>query len=145
LLCKSVLSNFALGAAKVKTGSRAPEDTSLFSGLGAGAQDFDGSGKEYRDTAHEKHVKAAQARANRIIGNDHENIPITLILAFGGLLANPNAAVHCALVGGFTLSRLAHTFFFYKALQPWRAIAYGAGLTCTLGLALNGVVAAFRM
>jgi len=86
-----------------------------------------------------------ELRASRIIANDHENIPITLLMACLSLLANPNPAAHCALMVAFTVARVGHTITYYKAVQPWRSIFFGLGLISTFGIAINGCIAALKV
>ncbi|CAM3840652.1 Microsomal glutathione S-transferase 1 [Pseudomonas reidholzensis] len=94
-----------------------PEDAAVF-GRQAGVQELP------------QVQRAAQAWAN-----DLENIP--LFFALGGLcvaVQTPGAAT-VWLCGGFTLARVLHSVAYLRAWQPWRTLAYAAGLACLLGMA----------
>jgi uncharacterized MAPEG superfamily protein len=73
-------------------------------------------------------------RANNAYRNDLENIPIFLILAliYQLLQCWPTGAP--VYFGLFTLGRVSHTFFYLKALQPWRSVAYFLGLLVNFAL-----------
>ena len=75
------------------------------------------------------------SRAAKAWANDLENIPLFFVL--GGLcLALDAPAVATAwLFGLFTVARVMHTLMYLGGRQPWRTLAYGAGLACLLGLA----------
>ncbi|NMZ41481.1 MAPEG family protein [Pseudomonas proteolytica] len=75
------------------------------------------------------------SRAAKAWANDLENIPLFFVL--GGLcLALDAPAVATAwLFGLFTVARVVHTLMYLGGRQPWRTLAYGAGLACLLGLA----------
>lgn len=66
-------------------------------------------------------------RANNIYRNDLENIPIFLFLALCYVLSNSWETGVLIYFPLFCLSRLAHTIFYMKSMQPWRSIAYGLG------------------
>jgi uncharacterized MAPEG superfamily protein len=79
----------------------------------------------------------AVAHALRIQRNDGENIPlffaVGLIYVLSG--ASPfGAAVYCWT---FTLARILHTVAYTLRLQPWRALCYGVGYACILGMAVQ--------
>ncbi len=82
-------------------------------------------------------VKAAKAWAN-----DLENIPLFFVL--GGLCValQGYSATTVWLFGVFTLARVVHTLAYLMGWQPWRTIAYGAGVICLLGL---GATLAYRL
>jgi uncharacterized membrane protein YecN with MAPEG domain len=72
------------------------------------------------------------AHALRIQRNDLENIPLFFAIGLVYVLtgASPfGAALWCWT---FTLARIAHTYFYTKRIQPWRAIAFGVGAFATL-------------
>ncbi|MCF5104372.1 MAPEG family protein [Pseudomonas proteolytica] len=75
------------------------------------------------------------SRAAKAWANDLENIPLFFVL--GGLcLALDAPAVATAwLFGLFTVARVMHTLMYLGGRQPWRTLAYSAGLACLLGLA----------
>ena len=143
LLTKSIASNLSLGVTRLKSGGLPPEDAALLTGLAVGdAKRID---KEFTSREHKEHVNMKLLRASRIIANDHENIPITLLMAGLSLLANPNPAAHCALMVTFTVARVGHTILYYKAVQPWRSIIFGLGFVSMIGIAINGCIAALKV
>ena len=127
----------------MKSGGRPPEDVMFFPN--AGKQDYIGSKRQYSSPEHEQHVKEKEIRTTRSAANDHENIPITLIMAWASLLCSPNVPVHVAAISTFTLSRVGFTFAYMKGLQPARTIFFSVGFTCTLTIAINGLVGALRL
>lgn len=76
-------------------------------------------------------------RAQRAWANDLENIPIFLLLGVAYVLlgASPTAAPW--LFGLFVGARVVHTVCYLGGLQPWRSLAYGVGLACTIGLCVH--------
>jgi len=79
----------------------------------------------------------AVAHALRIQRNDGENIPlfwaVGLVFVLSGASAN-GAWWYCWT---FTLARLVHWIAYLNHLQPWRAICYGIGYACILGMAIQ--------
>ncbi|MGB3126595.1 MAG: MAPEG family protein [Pseudomonas sp.] len=73
-------------------------------------------------------------RAAKAWANDLENIPLFFVL--GGLCValGVSATATAGLSWGFTLARLIHTVTYLAAWQPWRTLAYGAGVGCLCGL-----------
>ncbi|OPA85711.1 glutathione metabolism protein [Pseudomonas fluorescens] len=73
-------------------------------------------------------------RAAKAWANDLENIPLFFVV--GGLcvvLGTPDIAT-TLLFGGFTVARVVHTVTYLAQSQPWRTMAYGAGVACLFGL-----------
>jgi len=112
LLGKCTFSNLAIGKARIKSGGRPPEDTSLFA---VGAQDFTGDSKTFSSPEAEKRYKAAEMRAVRLVANDHENIPIGLFAAFSSLLFGKSPIAHTILLGAFAVGRVMHTIAYMNA------------------------------
>jgi len=79
----------------------------------------------------------AVAHALRIQRNDGENIPlfwaVGLVFVLSG--ASPSAAWWYCWT--FTIARLGHWVAYLNHLQPWRAISYGIGYACILGMAVQ--------
>ncbi|MBM4269071.1 MAG: MAPEG family protein [Deltaproteobacteria bacterium] len=79
----------------------------------------------------------AVAHALRIQRNDLENIPlfwaVGLVFVLNG--ASPSAAWWYCWT--FTIARLGHWLAYLNHLQPWRAIFYGIGYACVLGMAIQ--------
>ena len=83
LLLKMMIANFMIGGARVKAGTRPPEDQKLFPN--EGYQSFGG-----KDDSLPTVAKELEQRCIRIGLNDLENIPISLILNWGCLLTAYN-------------------------------------------------------
>jgi glutathione S-transferase len=73
-------------------------------------------------------------RAAKAWANDVENIPLFFVL--GGLCValESDSAATLWLFGVFTLARVVHTLAYLMGWQPWRTLAYGAGVACLFGL-----------
>ncbi|MGR4069628.1 MAPEG family protein [Halomonas sp. LR3S48] len=82
-------------------------------------------------------------RAANAWRNDLENIPIFLALgvAYVWVEASPGLAPWLFLL--FTAARYLHTVFFLSALQPWRTVAYGAGIVCLFAMCTMIIAALF--
>jgi len=82
----------------------------------------------------------AVAHALRIQRNDCENIPIFFAVGLVYVLSGASAfgaAVYCWT---YTLARVGHTIAYTLQLQPWRALLYGLGSLCLLGMSLQLIV-----
>jgi prostaglandin-E synthase 1 len=79
----------------------------------------------------------AVAHALRIQRNDGENIP--LFFAIGLIYVLNGASPFGAAVYSwtFTIARVLHTIAYTNHLQPWRALSYGVGYACLVGMALQ--------
>ena len=168
---KVVYTNLNLGGAKMYAGTRAPEDTYQKkrddhghdhqpSGGGNGAATTDPSGNEATATSNievtletpsETELKEAQDRAQRIVNNDLENIPYTLALCWGAvvcILGNAKGPLkglvvaHILFMTLFTIGRIGHTIAYIKMLSYPRTIFWLFGLLSTLGIIINGIIAA---
>ena len=79
----------------------------------------------------------AVAHALRIQRNDGENIPLFFAIGLVYVLSGATAfgaAVYCWT---FTIARLLHTVAYTYHLQPWRALCYGLGYACIVGMAVQ--------
>jgi len=74
------------------------------------------------------------ARAARAWANDLENIPLFFVLGGLCVVLNVPDVAGAGLFSGFTLARLLHTLAFLAGWQPWRTLAYMAGVACLFGL-----------
>lgn len=134
LWIKVVATNVGLGGAKVNAGGRAPEDTYQTGGAAASED-----------------AKVAQARAQRIVNNDLENVPYTLVLAWGAVYciaaadAADSAQAHIFLFTVFTACRFAHTIVYSKGLSKPRSLVWFLGVLCSFGIAFNGAIASFQI
>ena len=139
LWTKVVATNMGLGGAKMKAGGRAPEDT-----------------YQVTDTSQiTEEAKTAQDRAQRMVNNDLENIPYTLVLTWGSLYCITSAAeavdvkgyamAHIILFSIFVVCRIMHSIVYSMGLSTARSLVWLMGLLCSFGIAINGAIAAFKI
>ncbi len=77
------------------------------------------------------------ARALRIQRNDLENIPLFFAIALVYVLLEASsfgAALYCWT---FTIARVIHTIVYARNMQPARAICWGVGVLCLIGMSLS--------
>jgi len=134
---KVAVSNVVLGVAKMKAGTCAPEDTRQ------------NSQEDVSDDAKEN-----EQRAQRIVNNDLENVPYTMILAFGSMfciisLDSENlekrqsiSIAHIILFSLFVTMRIAHTITFAYKISKARSVVWLIGFLCSFGIAIVLVIAA---
>lgn len=138
LWTKVFVTNIGLGGAKMYAGTRPAEDTY----------------QKSAETATEEE-KQNLDRAQRIVNNDLENIPYTMVLAWGSIYCIGSAAArsggvdsaalaHIALFTVFTVSRYAHSIVYMRGLSSARSIAWLIGALCSFAIAINGAIASFR-
>lgn len=60
--------------------------------------------------------------------NDVENLPLFLVLALTYVLLGASLESAQWLFAAYVLLRYAHTIVYLRGLQPWRVLAYYAGL-----------------
>jgi prostaglandin-E synthase 1 len=85
------------------------------------------------------------ARVLRAHKNAMANIVPFAILGLVYVLAGGTATVALVIFGVFTFARLAHSFAYLGAKQPWRSIWFGLGGVATLtlmGFIVRALVAA---
>lgn len=82
-------------------------------------------------------------RAGRAWLNDLENIPAFWAVGWVYILvdASPGAAPWLFMI--FTAARVLHTYCHINALQPWRALAFFAGLLVMLAMSIMVLLAIF--
>ena len=132
-------------------GSRPPEDIVL-PGEGPAKLDF-GVGpvtvaSDSESGAPSEFQKLAAARWNRITGNDIENIPFGVAVAWAAVFTvntEYGANMHCAFVVLFAFFRLMHTICFVCGKQPFRTLSFGLGFFCVGGMILNAFVHASNL
>jgi len=83
-------------------------------------------------------------RLSKAYRNDLENIPIFLGLAWAFLHLHGSDAWAPAYFAVFTVARYGHSFFYLKAIQPWRALAFALGALVNVALAIQLVFCTFR-
>jgi uncharacterized MAPEG superfamily protein len=76
----------------------------------------------------------AVAHALRIQRNDLENIPAFFAIGLIYVLIGATPRGAGAYFWTFTIARVAHTIFYTYNVQPWRAISYGVGALCMIGM-----------
>jgi uncharacterized MAPEG superfamily protein len=136
LWTKVVFSNMWSGGAKNEAGARAPEDFY----------------QKKTDEASPE-AKATQDRTQRIVNNDLENIPYTMVLAWASVFCiyfgenqdkrDANALAHIVLYTVFVASRIGHTVFYARGASIARSCAFILALLCSFGIGINGCIAAF--
>lgn len=80
-------------------------------------------------------------RAQRVVGNDLENIPIGLaILWTAGFAAPPDSAGTVAtLAQVFCAARIGHSVVYLAGIQYLRSFVFMAGYGATMGAAVVGL------
>ena len=136
LWSKVAFTNLGLGGAKMNAGGRAPEDT-------------------YQKSADEvtEEAKVAQDRAQRMVNNDLENIPYTMVLAWGSMFCiyfmenesvrDQHAMAQIILYSLFVVARIGHSIAYAKGLAYPRTAIWMLGFMCTFAIGINGAVASF--
>jgi uncharacterized MAPEG superfamily protein len=74
-------------------------------------------------------------RAQNVLRNDGENIPIFLFVSLSYLQLGcwqPGLAIYLPL---FVIGRILHTISYLKSLQPWRNLSYQLGVWITFVMA----------
>jgi uncharacterized MAPEG superfamily protein len=79
----------------------------------------------------------AVAHALRIQRNDGENIPLFFAIGLIYVLSGATAFGAAAYCWTFTIARVLHTIAYTYHLQPWRALCYGVGYACIVGMAVQ--------
>lgn len=137
LWAKVFATNMGLGGAKNNAGGRAPEDG------------YQTPASEASDEA-----KVSMDRAQRIVNNDQENIPYTLVLTWGALYClnaadassvEGNALAHIIMFAIFVACRIVHSVVYSKGLSTARSLVWLIGALCSFGIAINGAVASFKI
>uniref|UniRef100_A0A7S0FQL2 Microsomal glutathione S-transferase 1 n=1 Tax=Minutocellus polymorphus TaxID=265543 RepID=A0A7S0FQL2_9STRA len=136
LWAKVAATNLGLGGAKLNAGGRAPEDT-------------------YQKSADEvtEESKVAQDRAQRIVNNDLENIPYTMVMAWGSMFCiysmdnesvrDQHAMAQIILYSLFLVARIGHSVAYAKGLAYPRTAVWMLGFVITFAIGINGAVASF--
>jgi uncharacterized MAPEG superfamily protein len=76
-------------------------------------------------------------RAQRVLNNDGENVPIFLFMALVYLQLGcwpQGLGLYMPL---FAIGRIVHMISYLKSLQPWRNLSYQLGLWVTFAMALH--------
>eukprot|EP00298_Acanthocystis_sp_HF-20_P019829 c24277_g1_i1.p1 GENE.c24277_g1_i1~~c24277_g1_i1.p1 ORF type:complete len:159 (+),score=57.98 c24277_g1_i1:61-537(+) len=122
------------GGAKVKAGARAPEDAKFFKNRKQGYINDEPIDDKQR------HLLENVERWNNIVGNDLEQLPFGILIAWVSLPFTKSVPAYVACTIIFGLSRVLFSISYAYALQPWRSVFYSTALLAVLGLAINGFV-----
>ncbi|MDG2305021.1 MAG: MAPEG family protein [Candidatus Binatia bacterium] len=76
------------------------------------------------------------ARALRIQRNDLENIPLFFAIGLVYVLLGASPLGATAYFWLFTVSRILHTLVYIRNMQPARAIFWGIGVLCLVGMSV---------
>ena len=126
LAIKLMLSSVYTGVQRQRSQSYAnPEDASAFGEKGAAAADVDAP---------------AVAHALRIQRNDAENFPAFFAIGLVYVLAGASATGAAIYMWTFTIARIVHTIAYANHLQPWRALAFGVGGLCIVGMSVSTIL-----
>jgi uncharacterized MAPEG superfamily protein len=79
----------------------------------------------------------AVAHALRIQRNDGENIPLFFAIGLVYVLNGASPFGAAVYSWTFTIARVLHTIAYTYHLQPWRALCYGVGYACIVGMAVQ--------
>ncbi|KAI8611559.1 hypothetical protein BC830DRAFT_1140700 [Chytriomyces sp. MP71] len=140
LLIKWYMTVSIQGNTRFRAGSRSPEDA-LFSNA-MGVPDVEQNFGVHQETRESNAVKE-EARWQRILANDIENIPLGLLIAWSSLSTAKAPGVHVAAIVLFTVARIIYTVMYAHSLQPHRSIAWTLATAAVLVLSVNGVIGAF--
>jgi uncharacterized MAPEG superfamily protein len=80
---------------------------------------------------------AGVARALRIHRNDMENIPLFFAIGLVYVLLGASAFGASMYFWGFTICRVLHTITYARGMQPARAILWGLGTLCLIGMSVG--------
>ena len=79
----------------------------------------------------------AVAHGLRIQRNDAENVPTFYALGLVYVLSGASATGAFWYCWTYTIARVLHTFMYINHWQPWRAICFGIGVACQIGMAAS--------
>jgi len=77
------------------------------------------------------------ARALRIQRNDLENIPLFFGIGLVYVLLGASPLGATMYFWLFTIARIVHTFVYIRNMQPARAICWGVGVLCLVGMSVT--------
>eukprot|EP00301_Raphidiophrys_heterophryoidea_P011233 c16962_g1_i1.p1 GENE.c16962_g1_i1~~c16962_g1_i1.p1 ORF type:complete len:180 (-),score=36.48 c16962_g1_i1:73-612(-) len=122
-------------------GARPPEDQKYVpKSVTTKKQTFVGSVDDKNRTAGE-----LCERANRIVANNLEQIPLAVAISWASLFCTSNPQMHAMLVTVLPIARAAHSICFAFAWQPWRSIAFVVAWACAFGILVNGMCGLSRV
>jgi glutathione S-transferase len=145
-VCSAVLYVKFLGTTMIQgrkgfhAGSRLKEDTGLFCAGGMPKQESYGAVQAV--PAHLKPAFEDELRWKRIVQNDLESIPLSLVVFMASMAAGGDQRTNGWLLITYTVARVAHTYTYANQLQPHRMFAWMGGVFCVLAAAANGAFSA---
>ena len=77
------------------------------------------------------------AHGLRIQRNDLENIPAFFAIGLIYVLSGASAMAAAVYFWTFTVARVVHTVVYMNHLQPWRALSFGVGALCVIGMCVQ--------
>ncbi|OQR89693.1 hypothetical protein ACHHYP_06116 [Achlya hypogyna] len=134
LYIKYLITTLVGASKKFASGNRAPEDSP------ATKQDF-GLHAEDADVGM---AALADARWQRIVANDLENIPLGLLLAWAAVITGGDSKRTTVATLVFTAARFLHTAAYILALSKPRSFFYLIGVVSVLVLAENVIAGAYN-
>ena len=137
------------GGKKFKVGNR-PQEDEQFKVLAKGTKQNFGLGRDSAGKDSKLNEKLAKylmedARWQRIVGNDLENIPMALCIFLISVYAHGNVTVNNVAFIAFACARIGHTYCYANALQPGRVVFFMLGISCVFTSAINGVIGSYYL
>mmetsp|Transcript_28063 Transcript_28063/g.32336 ORF Transcript_28063/g.32336 Transcript_28063/m.32336 type:complete len:162 (+) Transcript_28063:52-537(+) len=138
LWTKVFATNIGLGGAKKNAGQRAPEDK-----------------YQINEAEASEAAKDSAKRAQRIVNNDLENIPYTMVLAWVSVFCifsvedfdvrKRLSTLHIVFFSLFVLCRVCHSVVYSLGYTLPRSLFYLIGVVSSFALAIIGAIAAFNI
>ena len=127
---KMIVCNFLPVLPKALTGGNPPEDSWIYKGALAVPEQSFGSAKKDDKVSDRKHHEQTR-RAERIIANDQENIPIGLMLFWTAAMSSTENAKEAAfLMKVFVGARFLHTGLYLGGVTGLSTLAFATGMLC---------------
>ena len=144
LAVKMLATNIYAVFPSVWVGFRPPEDSAMWKILGMGPEKQNHGAENHSGTRHaDQHSTQAHSRylrAQRVIMNDLENIPVGLVVFWVAALANPKKAGYISkLFVIFVGARCAHSAVYLAGMSSARSLAFATGVAATLRAMFLGV------
>ena len=83
------------------------------------------------------------------MNNDLENIPYTMVMAWGSVLciafggSDGNAIAHIVLYSLFVLCRIGHSIVYTMGISKARSLIWLVGVLCSFAIGINACIASF--
>lgn len=120
LIIKCFVSNFWMGITRNKTGTLGAVEDAMF-------------GAKSNAKAWDAFAHPTVLRAQRIVLNDQENIPLWFMTAILFLITGASAMEARNYFIPFVIARYLHSIIYWNGLQPYRAIIFFVGFFLTIG------------